>query len=203
VRIEPGTIPARAQRHELELVMENPWPVGVSGRIRLAEPDSWEFRPRVLPFSIGPGETLRLPTTAVLGVGEESGDRTVVAELALSASERYPPMKVLLPVDVKLEGVELGSSYRFTRGPNGDLADLVLTASVTNTSDRPISLEAFAQAPGYATEIAPISALRPGDTNVRTFTFAGAAQSLRGKRVRVGVREQQGNGRLNKTMRVE
>lgn len=198
--IAPRFVPSRAMVHELELVLKNPYPAGISGRVRLNQPEHWNFTPRVMSFSARRGEEIRLPFTIELGLGEEAGTRTVEAELELVADRDYPIMRVPLLVDLGLEAVELNAAYRLAPAPDGALTTLIIEALVTNTSQDVISLEAIALAPGFQSQTAPISSLEPGDSVVKRFVFFDGASALRGKRVRVSVREQAGSGRINKTL---
>lgn len=198
--IAPRSVPSRAMVYELELVIRNPYPAGISGRVRLNTPERWNFTPRVMPFSARRGEEIRLPFTIELGLGEEAGTRTVEAELELVADREYPIMRVPLLVELGLQAVELTPAYRFAPAPDGELTALIVEALVTNTSQDVISLEALALAPGFQAQTAPISSLEPGDSVVKRFVFFDAADALRGKRVRVSVREQGGSGRINRTL---
>lgn len=202
MRIAPRDVPSRAMVHQLELVLKNPYPGGISGRVRLIDPERWGFTPRVIPFSARRGEEIRLPFTIELGLGEEAGTRPIEAELELVADREYPVMRVPLLIDLGLESVELNPAYRFAPGQDGQLTTLIVEALVTNTSQDVISLEAIALAPGFQSQTAPISSLEPGDSVVKRFVFFDAADALRGEWVRVSVREQAGSGRLNRTLEI-
>ena len=59
-----------------------------------------------------------------------------------------------------------------------------------------------ALAHGLPRKQAPISSLMPGDSTVRQFLFEGAADTLRGGRVRLSLLGTEGAERLNKTLDV-
>lgn len=202
MRIEPGFVASRAKVHQLELVLQNPYPSGISGRIRLNEPEAWDFAPRVMQFSARRGEEIRLPFNIELGIGEEAGTRRIEAELELIADRKYPIIRVPLRVELGLEDVVLTPSFRFAAGQDGSLSTVVVEALVTNTSQAPISLEATALAVGFPGQSAPISSLEPGDSVVKRFVFFDAADALRGQRVRVSLREQGSSGRINRTLEI-
>jgi len=203
VALEPEVIPARAQRHELELIVRNPWNVTISGNVRLVEPEEWQFTPRVSGFALAPGGEARLPVSIALGPGEEAGMRAVRAEVELTAMRAYPAFTVPLGVELGLENVQLQPSFRYVMRPGASAPDVVVTVIVTNLGDREMSVEAFALAPGFAGQSAPISALGPGKSAVRKFTFQESGEKLRGKRLRVGLKEHDGTGRLNRTLVVQ
>jgi hypothetical protein len=94
-------------------------------------------------------------------------------------------------------------TYTFVRNEQGVLADLIVNVSIINQGDRATTLRAFAVAPGYAREQAPVSALGPGQSTVLRFTYKDGVQRLRGERVRVGLIEVDGAGRLNKSVTIE
>ncbi len=203
IRFEPATIPSRAQRHDLELVLENPWPVTISGTLRFADPESWRFEPRVVNFSLRRGETGRIPVSVTLNVGEESGRRTIDTELLVKADRmRVGPLRVPVLTELGLRDVEMSGSYRVATGPTGERDRVIVVVLATNHGEAPLSLEAFAQAPGFRTEQAPIVAIEPGDSRSATFIFDDPDQRLMNGRIRVGVREQRNNGRLNKTLHI-
>lgn len=196
-RVEPGFIESIAARHELDLVLHNPWPVPISGRLRVVEPERWAVSPRVQRFSAQPGEEIRLPIVATLGVGEEAGRHDVLVEMDLTADGAHPLFRVDAPIEVGLASVTMTATARRTDG-----GDIVVTVLVTNTSDRRVTMTASLAAPGAPRQQAPISALAPGASTARNFTLRAAADRLSGKRVRVGLEEAGGPLRLNKTISI-
>ncbi|MGP1310746.1 MAG: hypothetical protein ACTS27_11165, partial [Phycisphaerales bacterium] len=203
--VEPGFVPAEATVHQLDVVLRNPYPAGVSGRLRIAEPgnDRWKIEPRLFSFSIPPGGEQRLPVEVSFGLAEEAGVRTVVAEVELNAIREYPVLRIEAPLEIGLSTLQMTPTYTFVRNETGALADLVVTVSIINQGDRPTTLRAFAVAPGYAREQAPVSQLGPGQSTVLRFTYRDGAERLRGERVRVGLIEVDGAGRLNKSVTIE
>ena len=203
LRFEPRRIDSRAERRQVDLVVTNPWNERITGAIRLAEPESWAFQPRVLDFGLDPGEEIRLPVSLALGVGEETGPRTVSAELIVQAGPaRHGPITVPVPTTLGLQGVEMNASYRLARGSSGILDVVIVSVLVTNTGTSPLTVEAYARAPGHRAESAPISAIPPGDSDTATFIFTDAHDTLIGGYVRAGLRELVGTGRLNRTLRI-
>lgn len=202
LRIEPSFIPSRAMRHELEITVTNPYNGSISGRIRFNEPANWSFAPRVLHFSARRGEQVRVPFSIELGIGEEAGPRFIEAELELVADKQYPVMRLPIRVELGLQDIMLTPNYRLAPGPDGRLDTIIVEALVTNTSQQTLSLEATIIAPGLPGQSAPVSSLEPGDSVVRRFVLPGAAELLRGKQVRVSIREQNGSGRINRTLDV-
>ena len=202
-RLDPGFLPARAEKHAVDLVLENPWPHPVTGRVRLVDDGRWTIAPRVMSFSLAAGATQRLPFDVSFTLGEESGTRVINSEIEVYSDQRLPVIRVPLRVDIGLSSVDLLPSYRLDPRADGGGDDVVVTATVTNISDLVLTIEVFAQAPGYRAFEAPVIDLQPGESVVRRFRFDHGAQKLKGKQIRVGLKEQDGTGRLNKSLTVE
>lgn len=203
--VDPPFIPAQAMVHQADIVLRNPFPTGISGRLRIAEPapDRWKIEPRLFSFNIPAGGEQRLPVELSFGLAEEAGERTLVAEVELNAIREYPVLRVSAPVEIGLSTLQMTPTYSFVRNDAGEPTDLLVTVSIINQGDRAATLRAFAVAPGYAREQAPVSALGPGQSAVVRFTYRNGASRLQGQRVRVGLIEIDGAGRLNKSVTIE
>jgi hypothetical protein len=198
LRIEPSFIETRAKRHDVELVITNPWRTAIGGRLRLGSPDNWRIKPRVFELSVPPSGEQRVPLEVIFGLNELAGPRELVAEVRLSAERRYPTIRLPVPVELGLEDLEVSPAYRFIDGAAGPGADLVLTVLVTNTGHGPLSLDAQALARGRAMQESTIHALQPGQTTLRRFRFDDARADLLGTRLRLTIRERDGAGRFNR-----
>lgn len=203
VHVEPPFISSTAERHDLDIVLQNPWPVSISGRLRIAEPAHWKIAPRVLAFTVAPGKSERIPFEASFGVAEEAGPATMVIEVELVADRAYPPLRLTPRLDIGLPYVQLDPSSRVQAGRPGEPADVAVSLVITNTGDRPLTMQAFAQAPDFPREVAPVSNLPPSASIVKHFVFRGGGPKLKGAQIRVGLIETDGLGRLNRTLRVE
>lgn len=202
--VDPGTLPAEAALHSAELLLHNPWPVAISGTLRVLEPTKWKIEPRVLGFDVPAGESQRLPVDVSFGVGEESGRKRIVAEADVNADARYPRVRLSAPLNIGAGEIQLTPSYAFVSGASGGgEQDVALTISVTNNGDEPSSMRVFALAPGYPRQEATISALGPGQSAVRRFSFAGGVKKLIGVRVRVGAVQVGGAERINKGLLIQ
>lgn len=204
MRLEPEFIETRAERHDAEVVLENPWPTPIEGVLRIGDVEGWEVTPRVLRFAIQPGEEARLPVSLTFRLNEAAGDRQIMTEVALQAERRYPVLDMPLHVELGLSGVDMSASYQYTPGAGrgGPGRDLIVTMVITNAGKQESSYEAFAIAPGFSAREAPVTRLGIGESAVRRFVFEDGVESLRGKRVRVGIREVEGTGRLNRWLEI-
>lgn len=200
-RVEPGHVESTAERHRLELVLRNPWPIEINGEVRIVEPADWSFTPRVLGFTLAPGEETRLPVDASFGLSALAGRRRLRALVRLEATERYPTITMDAPIELGLSGVDLFPSYQIRR-TNGR-ADLIVTLLVVNTGKDATTLTAYAQAPGKKRQQAPISNLAPRAAAVRRFLYRGAGDELVGADIQVGAIEAVGLGRLTRRLHVE
>lgn len=203
VRVDPPFIASTAERHDLDVVLQNPWPVAISGRLRIAEPAHWKISPRVLAFTIAPGKSERIPFEASFGVAEEAGPATMVIEVELVADRAYPPLRLTPRLDIGLPYVQLDPSYRIEAGRPSEPADVAVSLVITNTGDHPLTMQAFAQAPDFPREVAPVSNLPPSASIVKHFVFRGGGAKLKGQQIRVGLIETEGLGRLNRTLKVD
>lgn len=203
VRIDPPFIASRAERHEVKIAIENPWPVGVTGRIRIAEPVEWTIAPRVISFTLPAGGSSNVPIEVAFAPGQEAGVQKLIAEVELVAERRYPVVRWPIAIELGLPTIELFPSYRLEQRDAASPADLVVSLLITNTGESPLTIEAFARAPGYRAYEAPISGVEPGTSVVRRFRFEGGGETLLGRAVRVGLRETSGTGRINRTLTIE
>ncbi|MEC9373614.1 MAG: hypothetical protein VYC34_07210, partial [Planctomycetota bacterium] len=201
--IEPNFVPSTASSHELALLLKNPWPGAVTGRLRIVEPADWKISPRLQSFSIPGDGMVSLPFEAVFGVGEEAGPAKFSVEFELSADRNYPHMALSSQVEIGLPTVQITPTYRIERDSSGDWNDLTVNILVTNISERPITVQVFAMAPGFPRQQAPVSDLPPNESVVKRFRFVGGGKSLRGDSVRVGLIENDGFGRLNKSLEIQ
>jgi len=202
LRIEPHFIQSEARRHYVELAIDNPWNSTISGRIRFKEPKEWKLTPKVLNFRLGPGETERYDLSLVLGGAEEAGPRRILAEVELVAMREYPIFEVPMQVEIGLDAITLRVSYRYENDETGKPAHIIITAVVTNLSDQPATLRSVVVAPGQASQQRSISGLVSGEAAIRTFRLENAVEALKGKTIRVGLREQNGPGRLNRSLQM-
>lgn len=199
-RVEPAFLPAEARLHRVELELKNPWPMPISGVLRVVEPSSWKIEPRVVAFDIPASQTLRMPVDVSFGLGEEAGMKRLVIDAEVLADRKYPRVRATAPIELGLMETDVTPSFSFLPDAQGRLVDMAVTLSITNNGTESVTLQAFTMAPGYPREQAPVSNLGPGESAVRRFVFPGGAEKLMGKKIRVGLIEVGGTGRLNRSL---
>lgn len=211
VSIDPPVIQSVAGEREHEIVLRNPWPVPVTGRLIVTEPGgydpetqtkdrTWEIAPRTAGIELQPGEEIRLPITLSFSAAAEAGVLPFIIDLRPAAEEEYGWVRARPRADLAWDQATLDLSYRSVAGEDG--TDLVIEALVTNTGERPLALDAIAFAPGQPRARAMIGALEPGASIVRRFAFRGAFDDLAGERVYVSLSEPDGSGRLNRSIAI-
>ncbi len=201
--VAPGRVEAEASLHSVELVLHNPWPVTISGTLRITDPKGWKIEPRVIAFDIPAGAERRIPAELSFGLGEEAGLKHIIADADVIADRRHSGIRLAAPLEVGLASMQLSPSYAFIPSPTGGAPDVVVTLSVTNSGQSPETVQVFALAPGFPREQAPVSSLGPGETAVRRFRFPNAGPALLNKRIRVGLIDVEGAGRLNKSLVIQ
>lgn len=202
IRIEPDFVPALIGTHEGEVVLSNPWETRITGELTLLPPTGgsrreWTISPTIaMPFSIGPGQTARLPFNVVFSSAEEAGVKQLAMQVRVSADRSYAPMRIVKGVNVGLEDLDL--QLQALLGPNDDGPNAVVTAMVTNSGRLTRTLQLSAFAPSYSTQSQPVVDLAPGESVTRRFVYPGGAEALGGKRVRVLLVDVEGAERMSK-----
>lgn len=211
-RLDPGFLPSTASEHDVAIILSNPFRSRAEGRITILEPGglsvdpsnrdrTWRIAPRTSPFSIGPGETARIPISVAFSSAEEAGLKPVLAEVEFVADRDYGPLRLRSALEVRLDQLQLDLSYRLVPGGSG--ADLIVEGHVTNMGKAAVTLELSAFAPGYPRAKASIAELAPGQTITRRFAFPGGATRLRDERVIVGAQDIETLARINRSIGIE
>lgn len=192
---EPNFVQSTYDEHHHELRLTNPWPITISGELLLVEPKGWDFSPRHHMFSVPPGRTVRLPVTLTFPPSEEAGWHTVAAEVTLIAEE---PLKFRIeqPVELGLQKVLLTPSVQLTDN------DAVVLLQVTNRSAQAGDYKAYVAHRAYGKLYRPVGELQPGESRMIYVKLPGGADQIAGERVRVGLVEVDGPGRLNMSVQM-
>jgi len=212
VRVEDSFLRAMRTVHEREIVLDNPFDRPVSGTLVIVEPGgrgepgdaidrSWQIRPRQQRFSIAAGGTTRLPIDVSFDAAQEAGEHDFVLDMALIADRDYGWVRVLTPVEIGLEELDMELSYDFV--PTLEGPDVSVTVRVVNTGDRQATLTLTMFAPGFSRQTASVTDLRPGEQAISRFLIEGAIGELQGRRVSVRVTDANTGARLSKSLVIE
>ncbi|MCX5688365.1 MAG: hypothetical protein NTV94_00990, partial [Planctomycetota bacterium] len=202
-KLTPTLLESSNSRHDLELVMENPWPSGINGTITILRPGGsdtasrdrgWRVSPRTFGISLGAGENTRIPFTVSFSPAEEMGAKQFVMEVRLSADKQYKPFEVTRVLNVGMADMGLDLSY-IARGD-----DLIVEAAVSNrgTANRTLAMTAYA--PDQPRSKASINELASGTQTIRRFSYKGVLRQLSGKRIVVTVGDPGNDTQLTRSL---
>ncbi|MHC4785811.1 MAG: hypothetical protein ACYTE6_07575, partial [Planctomycetota bacterium] len=189
--IQPSFLTARHQVHECEMLLSNPWSNTITGTLRLQAPEGWRVTPRIHRFAVPPGQIEALPISVVMRPGAPTGGARIEGEVELIADRPYR-LRVHANLNVGLENIEFAAHWRVDRNERTGTDDLIVTQTITNNGPRPVALYAYVSAPGMSRQRHPVGNLTPGQKTVQTFRLPDGARLLAGKRIRVGVIDDDG-----------
>lgn len=208
-RIEPPFARAAITEHSHALIIENPWPVRITGRLQVIDPADgergWRISPAgVVNLSIAPGATERVPFTFSFSPGEEAGVKTVTVRVQLNADHPLPAIDLRAPLEIGLPDIDFVPDLIVGRARNGKAAapDVAVVATVTNRGSRARTLRLEVFAPGFPSQEQTVSDLAPGESVRRRFIFRGAAAALAGRRILCSAGDIDAPERLNRSVRV-
>jgi hypothetical protein len=207
MKLDPRFVESVVSEHESQVLLENPWPIRVTGSLQVREADAefkratrsdaWNITPAgIVDFAIGPGETYRLPISFTFGPSQLAGYKKLQILARVTADRDYPLLKLNTTMEVGLRDFQMDLEAQ--RLPINGGPDLVVIASVTNTSTRTRSLRLEAATARLPTQQLQISDLGSGQTIVKRFVFKGAGPALSGKTVLVALSDLEEAKRLNK-----
>lgn len=211
LRLDDAFLPSTGEVHTRHIELANPWPQPVSGRVVILEPGGfestgklrdrrWRIGPRVLPFVIDPGQTVRLPFDISFAPSEEVGQHAMLLRVDVAADRDYGSVFASRPLEIGLPGVRMDVTYSL-HGSNAD--DLVLEAVVTNSSAIPLTLDLTAFAPDLPRVKGVITELKNGNRATVRFPYPGGYAKLKGKRLIVTGVEPDGGRRLTASIDIE
>lgn len=200
-RVDPAFVESRRAPQEAALVLANPWAVPVSGTIAVRGPEELALTPRVQRFSVDAGGEARIPIGYSVPRALAAGVRWVEVEVDGSAREPFR-VRLSAPLEIGYRKAGVVPSWRLARSIESGAVDLVLSLEITNLTEEPIDVEAFAVADGYTQNRKPVQNLAPGAKAVRVFHFADGARRLSGRDIRAGVLDADGDARLMKRITV-
>jgi hypothetical protein len=199
-RLEPDFAESRYKVHEHDLVVANPWPRVLAGRLRITGPEHWRINPSVINFSIPGGEEVRVPLEIVFPISELSGEKQVTAVMEFDADQNYR-VELATPMRVGLRHILMQPTASVEEIPGTD-GDVLVTLMITNIGTEPQSLYAYAVAPDQPRQERVVSSLPGGQYTIKKFRFANCGKPLAGKQLRVGLREMDGPAMLNKMVQL-
>jgi hypothetical protein len=206
--LDPPFAPSSAQEHEIAMVLTNPWKERIEGRISVLEPGglsadpglrdrSWRITPRTSTFSIGAGETGRIPLLLAFSPVEEAGLKDFLVEIELSGTRDYAPLRLHTNLEIGVTDFQMEVVYQLA-GP-----DLKVTVQVTNRGKSATSYDINGFAEGYPRARANVSDLSAGAVTSRILSFPGGADKLKNQKITVSIQDISTQSRATRSITVE
>ncbi|MDF1809330.1 MAG: hypothetical protein P1U42_06510 [Phycisphaerales bacterium] len=203
IELSPNKLQSQSGVHKHELMLHNPWPLTIRGKIYIVEPGgytgssgdidrSWEIQPRVVPFVLDADESRNVPIDIAYSLGELAGMKALTYDVEISADTDYPLMRVQREIELGLEGIDMRLAAR--KGADGIT---VVTVQVTNSLSVEQDFEVTAIPPNEARLRKSISAIKPGEKISREFAFTKANS---GDQIIVALILRESSIRLNKSV---
>lgn len=207
VRIEPRFIPSIARKHDLFLIIDNPWSVRMSGKVEVRHDENTGLGAQLaiapkgaFDVSASAGQTIRVPITVSPGPAQESGPNNIEVLVRVRAGDQFPVVRIPQRLSIGLDDLELIPDVQLMPTITGP--DVVVTATVINRSRITRTLRVNVAAPGMPTQQLNISNLARGQQETKQFIFRNAAEQLSGKRAKISIQDVDQPHRLNKSVRV-
>jgi hypothetical protein len=194
--VQPTCIESVQGTHKHTITLSNPWNRTISGNMRFTGPQNWSFVPPQHFFSIASGRSVVLPLTMRFRISEVAGDKMVTANFKFIADKRYD-VDLAAALRLGLKNIDFVATLALEPGIKPGTTDAVMAAVVTNTGGETMSLYLFALLRGHRRQELPIPRLEPGQSIVRRFRFADAADAIASYPLRTGVRATNGPEMLN------
>jgi hypothetical protein len=178
VRFAKGSVPGRFGAHEEQIVVTNPLDVPVSGSAAPVFPPEWNQRPEQIALNVLPKETARETILISLPQGVSQGDYSIPIDFRLSADRSYR-FRVFRPFRVGGDELRIEAKGRVL--PSGSYE---VDATVSNLTDKPMSLSASARTLSRPAELEFIPNLPAGSTTGVRFLFRDGAD-LSGQKLHI------------------
>ncbi|MBO6513245.1 MAG: hypothetical protein JJ974_04695 [Phycisphaerales bacterium] len=208
IRLSPDRFEATSGVHKHELVIHNPWPFSIRGRVYIVEPGgysepgstrvdrSWEMKPRVVNFTVTGGLEERVPIDISYSSAKLAGMKDLIFDVELVADQEYSLMRVKRQIELGTDQIDVTLAIR-----GGELSSGVIEveAFVTNQTDVPMYADVVAIAPKNPRQESSISVIDPMKDARRSFVFDSME---RGDEVIVSVRIPDRGLQINKAISV-
>jgi hypothetical protein len=213
--LDTPVLPAGAGAVQTQVLLRNPYGDSLTGSLRITPPHGWTADPPSLPVSLPAGGTLKREITLRYPFTENAGRKILGGRLTLDPGNPagMSQVDVAFPVHVSSQLVDMDG---FTRvDENGDI---LIQQVITNTSSSPLDAQAYVLVPGFARQQRYIVGLLPNQSTVKRFAFsprdfvgdapgpvtpAMIAQKLTGASATLGVRQNDGQTMLTKSVPLE
>ncbi len=187
-------MPTAHRLHEHQLVLTNPWPVPITGTMRVVSDEQWRITPRAHRFTISPGDEARFPVTIVPDRRMTAGVKTIEAEFELNATHPYQ-FRSQTTVRTGHPEIDLHTTWHTQPNLQTGRSDLVLDVRIGNIGERPLRLSVFLHTALAPPDRRTIGRLEPGEVTTQTFRIDDGFDKLVGTPIYVGVDDRDDAGR--------
>ncbi len=193
--LDPPRVESSYRLHERTVRFVNPQRTPISGMMRLRPPRGWEIRPVRTRFSLAPGQELRTRVTMRFPPNEVAGPKTLAGLFSIDSDRSYN-FTALAPFELGLDAIEACSFARIER------STVIVHQTITNRGQEGVDIEGYVLAPGRARLVRMYRRVEPGQTIVKKYVLDNASR-LRGRGIRVGLKEIHGPRLLNQIVLVQ
>ncbi len=201
LQLDDPNIDSAIRVQERDLIIHNPWPIAITGEIRLYDTELLQIQPRVISFVVAPGQSEHQLIECMLSRAAIAGPSRIRAEVSINADRQYL-IQTEIPINIGLEGIEITAQWLPAIDAETGRRDLIVSLHVRNDRDEPIALDAFALGQGISQQRTAIGTLEPDTSTLRHFTIENGITQLAGQVIRVGVAERDGPARLNTLLEI-
>ena len=195
VALDRPLIESSFERHTRHIKFRNTYKSPLAGTLKLHPPEGWTLNPPRFNFSLNPGEEFDREIEIEIPYNSIAGVKTIAADFSLPGESTA---EFSVPVTANLGLSDVGMQTLALREGN----DVVVQQMITNYGEQPINYGAFAIVAGQARQERLVTNLGPGHTAIKRYHFGGVV-SVKGMKVRVGVKELAGTRILNDEVPVE
>ena len=210
LRLTPDQFDATSGIHKHQVVIKNPWPFSIRGRVYLIEPGgfsgsissiadrSWDIKPRVMNFAVTGGLEERFDLDISYSAAQLAGIKDLVFDVELEADQDYGLMRVARQIELGTDMIEVELTIRKIAGENSD-GRVEVGVVVTNLNQERLLVDLVAIAPKNPSRESTISKLEPSKNARRSFVFDRLA---RGDEVIISVRVPGQGVQINKSIKL-
>jgi hypothetical protein len=184
--------------HANSIEIENTFPQGVGGTLRIVGPDRWQIVPDKIDFKLAVGEKVRRPFQVYLPFDAICGPTPLRIDFEVNAEKAYR-FSIYREVNVGDKDIELEVNTRLK-----DNGSLVVEQRMINRGDKPVDFKCFLNASSVGRKQQRMQVYQLTNTwDSRTYTYVDGEELL-GEELYLKVEEQGGQRRvLNYSFTVE
>ena len=200
VRFDKGRMPSSTDEFFDELVIENPFPQGVSGNVEINVPREWEVRPRTQPFAMKVGQQLRIPVILRVPSHTSLGPQPIRLDFRMDADSYYR-FRVVRDYTVGLGDVTIDVATEVIESDSGE-DELEVRQTIVNHTTETLEFRVSLFVPGHKRYKRRVAELGEEESNVITYRVGGATELI-GQTLRIRAEQEGGNRVLNKSWTFE